>query len=132
MEWSAALSTLSASERKHRVRATLQTLSALGDELAPGQPFTETAVPGLLNPGQQVLVWAALAVADGSPVCLVSPAEPLYDEGHRELWWRALDALATAEQTIALFSLPPARALSRVSVSTTIIDLSQPEEAVIA
>ena len=132
MEWSASLSALSASERKRRVRATLNTLGALSDELAPGQPFTETAVPGLLNPGQQVLVWAALAVADGSPVCLVSPAEPLYDEGHRELWWRALDALATAEQTIALFSLPPARALSTVSASTTIVDLSQPEAAVIA
>ena len=132
MEWSASLSALSASERKHRARATLNTLSALSDELAPGQPLTETSVPGLLNPGQQVLVWAALAVADGSPVCLVSPAEPLYDEGHRELWWRALDALATAEQTIALFSLPPVRALSRVSVSTTILDLSQPEAAVIA
>ena len=132
MEWSASLSALSASERKHRVRATLNTLGALSDELAPGQPLTETSVPGLLNPGQQVLVWAALAVADGSPVSLVSPAEPLYDEGHRELWWRALDALATAEQTIALFSLPPARALSRVSVPTTILDLSQPEAAVIA
>lgn len=132
MEWSASLSALSASERKHRVRATLNTLGALSDELAPGQPLTETSVPGLLNPGQQVLVWAALAVADGSSVCLVSPAEPLYDEGHRELWWRALDALATAEQTIALFSLPPARALSRVSVPTTILDLSQPEAAVIA
>ena len=132
MEWSASLSALSASERKHRVRATLNTLGALSDELAPGQPLTETSVPGLLNPGQQVLVWAALAVADGSPVCLVSPAEPLYDEGHRELWWRALDALATAEQTIALFSLPPARALSTVSASTTIVDLSQPEAAVIA
>jgi len=132
MEWSASLSALSASERKHRVRATLTTLSALSDELAPGQPLTETSVPGLLNPGQQVLVWAALAVADGSPVCLVSPAEPLFDEGHRELWWRALDALATAEQTIALFSLPPARALSAVSISTTIIDVSQPEAAVIA
>ena len=132
MEWSASLSALSASERKHRVRATLNTLGALSDELAPGQPLTETSVPGLLNPGQQVLVWGALAVADGSPVCLVSPAEPLYDEGHRELWWRALDALATAEQTIALFSLPPARALSTVSASTTIVDLSQPEAAVIA
>ena len=132
MEWSASLSALSASERKHRVRVSLNTLSALSDELAPGQPLTETSVPGLLNPGQQVLVWAALAVADGSPVCLVSPAEPLYDEGHRELWWRALDALATAEQTIALFSLPPARALSAVSISTTIIDVSQPEAAVIA
>ena len=132
MEWSASLSALSASERKHRVRATLNTLGALSDALAPGQPLTETSVPGLLNPGQQVLVWAALAVADGSPVCLVSPAEPLYDEGHRELWWRALDALATAEQTIALFSLPPARALSTVSASTTIVDLSQPEAAVIA
>lgn len=131
MEWSASLSALSASERKHRVRATLNTLGALSAALAPGQPLTETSVPGLLNPGQQVLVWAALAVADGSPVCLVSPAEPLYDEGHRELWWRALDALATAEQTIALFSLPPARALSTVSASTTIVDLSQPEAAVI-
>lgn len=132
MEWSASLGTLSPAERRHRIRSILQTLTSLGNELAPGHAITESSPPGLLNPGQQILVWAALAVADGSPVCLVSPADPLPDEGHRELWWRALDALATKEQTVALFSLPPARALSRVSVSTTVIDIAQPEPAVSA
>jgi len=132
MEWSASLTKMSSSDRRHRIRSILQTLNSLGDELAPGQTLTESSLPGLLNPGQQILVWAALAVADGSPVCLVSPADPLYDEGNRELWWRALDALATPEQTIALFSLPPARALSPVSVTTVVVDISQPEPAVTA
>ena len=132
LEWSASLGKMSSSDRRHRVRSILQTLAELGGELAPGQTLTESSVPGLLNPGQQILVWAALAVADGSPVCLVSPADPLYDEGNRELWWRALDALATPEQTVALFSLPPARALSKVSIPTTVVDISQPEPAVIA
>ena len=132
MEWSTSLRKMSSSDRRHRIRSILQALTALGEELAPGQTITESSLPGLLNPGQQTLVWAALAVADGSPVCLVSPADPIYDEGNRELWWRALDALATREQTVALFSLPPARALSRVSVPTTVVDMSQPELAVIA
>jgi RND superfamily putative drug exporter len=132
LEWSASLGKMSSSDRRHRVRSILQTLAELGGELAPGQTLTESSVPGLLNPGQQILVWAALAVADGSPVCLVSPADPLYDEGNRELWWRALDTLATPEQTVVLFSLPPARALSKVSTPTTVVDISQPEPAVIA
>ena len=124
MEWSSSRGKLSSSEHRHLTRTTLTTLNALSDELAPGQPLRETTLPGLLNPGQQVLVWAALALADGSPLCLVSPADPLSDEGHRELWWRALDALASPEQTVAVFSLPPARALAPVSVATLVIDVS--------
>jgi RND superfamily putative drug exporter len=124
MEWSSSRGKLSTSEHRRLNRTTLTTLNALSDELAPGQTLTETTLPGLLNPGQQVLVWAALALADGSPLCLVSPADPLSDEGHRELWWRALDALASPEQTVAVFSLPPARALAPVSVATLVIDVS--------
>lgn len=124
MRWSASRGALSPSERKHQIRNTLATLNTLSGEVAPGHELTESTVPGLLNPGQQVLVWAAVAVADGSPLCLVSPADPLYDEGMRELWWRALDTLASPDQTIALFSLPPARALSAVSVPTEVFDAS--------
>ena len=123
MRWSSSRGKLSASDQRHLIRSTLATLNSLSEELAPGQTVTESTLPGLLNPGAQVLAWAALAVADGSPLCLVTPADPLYDEGYRELWWRALDALSGPENTIALFSLPPARSLSSVSVSTVVVDI---------
>jgi hypothetical protein len=80
--------------------------------LAPGQPLTETSLPGLAQSGATGPGLGSARCCGWVPLCLVSPADPLYDEGHRELWWRALDALATAEQTVAVFSLPPASALS--------------------
>ena len=124
MRWSATRGKLSPRNQRHLLRTTLARLNALCEEVAPGHSLTESSLPGLLSPGQQIVVWAALALADGSPLCLISPADPLYDEGNRELWWRALDALAEPHQTIALFSLPPARALTAVSVPTEVVDVS--------
>lgn len=124
MRWSSSRGKLSASQTRQLVRSTLSTLNSLSEEFAPGQTVTESTLPGLLAPGQQIVVWAALALADGSPLCLVSPADPLSDNDHRELWWKALGALAGQHQTVALFSLPPARALSPVSISTSIVDVT--------
>lgn len=132
MRWSATRGKLPEREQRHILRTTLANLNTLSDELAPGQTLTESSLPGLLSPRQQVLVWAALALADGSPLCLVSPSEPLSDEGNREVWWRALDSLAEPHHTIALFSLPPARALSAVSVPTEVIDVSSTAQVVSA
>jgi RND superfamily putative drug exporter len=125
MVWSATLSGLSRAERRARIQSTLTTIAALCDESSPGQSVGATSIPGLLSPTQQIVVFAALAVADASPICLVSPAEPLYDQGTRELWWRALDRLSSTEQTVALFSLPPARALSKVTLATITLDVSE-------
>jgi hypothetical protein len=106
------------------VSETLTRINSLGAEQFPGKTISEDSLPGLLSPEQRVLVWAAIAVADGSPVCLVSPAEPLTDAEDRGLWWRALDTFASPEQTVALFSLPPARALASIATPTTVTDLA--------
>jgi putative drug exporter of the RND superfamily len=130
MMWSETLRGLSAPDRRQRIRATIEQVGALCDTFAPGHTITSASIPGLLGPTQQIVVFAALALADGSPVCLVCPAEPLYDEGDRDLWWRALDTLAGPKRTVALCSLPPARALSPVSVTTTTVDVSESETVV--
>jgi hypothetical protein len=130
MTWSESLRGLSTAQRRHRIRVTIEQVGALCEEFAPGHTITSASIPGLLSPSQQIVVFAALALADGSPVCLVCPAEPLYDEGDRDLWWRALDTLGGPQRTIALFSLPPARALSPVSITTTTVDISESETVV--
>ncbi len=124
MRWSGSVGGLSARERQARISATIATLNRLGAERFPGKPISEDSIPGLLSPEQRVLVWAALALADSSPLCLVAPAEPLTDGEDRGLWWSALDTFASPEQTVALFSLPPARALASISTPTTVTDLA--------
>jgi hypothetical protein len=106
------------------VRETIERINSLGAKRFPGKTISEDSIPGLLSPEQRVLVWAAIAVADASPVCLVSPAEPLTEAADRELWWKALDTFASPEQTVALFSLPPARALTTILTPTGITDLA--------
>lgn len=130
MAWSATTGTLAPSEQRRRVKAMLATLNTLSEKLTPGQPLTERSLPALLTPGQQVLVWAALAIADGSPLCLVSPADPLSDESNRELWWQALDELASPQQTLALFSLPPARSLRPLAITTQVVAITPASQAV--
>jgi hypothetical protein len=131
MRWSGTLSGLSARDRRRRVLHTLSQINSLSSQYSPGTNISESSIPGLLSPEQRVIVWAALAVADASPMCLVSPAEPLSDADNRELWWRALNTLATPEQTVALCSLPPARALASLSTPTTITDVSLVHTAVV-
>ena len=131
MRWSGTLSGLSARDRRRRVLQTLSQINSLSSQYSPGTNISEGSIPGLLSPEQRVIVWAALAVADASPMCLVSPAEPLSDADNRELWWRALHTLATPEQTVALCSLPPARALASISTPTTITDISLVHTAVV-
>jgi RND superfamily putative drug exporter len=124
MRWSGTLGSLTPRERKARVSETITRINNLGAEQFPGKTISEDSLPGLLSPEQRVLVWAAIAVADASPVCLVSPAEPLTDAEDRGLWWRALETFASPEQTVALFSLPPARALASIATPTTVTDLA--------
>lgn len=124
MRWSGTLAALAPRERRAHVSETLTRINSFGAERFPGKPISEDSIPGLLSPEQRVLVWAAIAVADASPLCLVSPAEPLTDGEDRGLWWSALDTFASPDQTVALFSLPPARALASISTPTTITDLA--------
>lgn len=124
MLWSGTLADLAPRERRALVSETLTRINSFGAERFPGKPVSEDSIPGLLSPEQRVLVWAAIAVADASPLCLVSPAEPLTDGEDRALWWSALHTFASPEQTVALFSLPPARALTSISTPTTITDLA--------
>jgi hypothetical protein len=124
MRWSGTLGGITARERRTRVSETIAKINVLGAERFPGRTISEDSIPGLLSPEQRVLVWAAIAVADASPVCLVSPAEPLTDAEDRGLWWTALDTFASPDQTVALFSLPPARALAAISTPTIVTDLA--------
>jgi hypothetical protein len=114
------------------VRETIERINSLGGKRFPGKTISEDSIPGLLSPEQRVLVWAAIAVADASAVCLVAPAEPLTDAEDRELWWKALDAFATPDQTVALFSLPPARALTTISTPTGVTDLAAVHSGVVS
>jgi hypothetical protein len=114
MRWSGTLGGHAPKERRARVRETIERINSLGAKRFPGKTISEDSIPGLLSPEQRVLVWAAIAVADASPVCLVSPAEPLTEAADR----------ASPEQTVALFSLPPARALTTISTPTGITDLA--------
>lgn len=124
LRWSGTLGGHAPKERRALVRETIDRINSLGAKRFPGKTISEDSIPGLLSPEQRVLVWAAIAVADASPVCLVSPAEPLTEASDRELWWRALDTFASPQQTVALFSLPPARALTTISTPTGVTDLA--------
>ena len=124
MRWSGTLGGLTARERSARVSEAITKINVLGAERFPGKTISEDSIPGLLSPEQRVLVWSAIAVADASPVCLVSPAGPLTESEDRGLWWTALHTFASTDQTVALFSLPPARALAAISTPTIVTDLA--------
>jgi RND superfamily putative drug exporter len=124
MRWSGTLGGLTARERSARVSEAIAKINVLGAERFPGKTISEDSIPGLLSPEQRVLVWSAIAVADASPVCLVSPAGPLTESEDRGLWWTALHTFASTDQTVALFSLPPARALAAISTPTIVTDLA--------
>jgi hypothetical protein len=55
---------------------------------------------------EQVIVFAAVALIDRAPISLISGLEPLSTPEERELWWAAIDALASGKQTVLLFTTP--------------------------
>lgn len=75
---------------------------------------------------QTILVSALLATVDGAPVCLINPETPVREISDIALWWEALAALGSPHQTVALFSLPPARALGSTT-GRQVLDLEVSE-----
>jgi RND superfamily putative drug exporter len=100
---------LSAPQRATQVSRTIATLRELGQATGVAHTrstLTVDTVPGLLNREQQILVYAALALSDQSPVVLISGLDPVSAADERDLWWAAIDALADPSQTVILFATP--------------------------
>jgi len=119
-----AASFLTSQERARRVSDTLATLNRLASATGvggAGKPrITENTLPGLLTREQQILTYAALALADMAPVVVIGGLDPISSAEERELWWVAIEALATPEQTVLLFSTPGLDPeLSRRSITVT-------------
>jgi putative drug exporter of the RND superfamily len=129
LRWSAHTRGLTRTQRRQRVDDVIATLNTLGaDVLGSGarQTLNEDSEINLLDRRQLILVKGALAVLDGSPVCLVSAKDPVEEPGDVELWWKGITACATAHQTVALFCLPPARSLSEGEPPRSVLDLEAP------
>jgi hypothetical protein len=109
------------------VQATITRLNTLSQALpADTRPavISEHTRPGTLPRAQQILVFAAAALMNSSPVSLISPVDPVSSDEERELWWMGIDEFAGPSQTVALCVSPPARALPRGS-TRTVVDLSE-------
>jgi RND superfamily putative drug exporter len=126
IRWSRSGSALSATEREQQVSATINTINRVARELQlSASPLTAASLPGVLPREQQILVYAALALADQAPIVVVSPVEPVVWQEERELWWAAINALRGSEHTVLLCSAPPARAMEQSS--REVVDLMASE-----
>lgn len=127
--WSAQTTHRSRTERQTLIRATISALNELSAEVLGMRSRTslthDTAI-GLLHRSQLIVVSGALAVLDGSPVCLVSAKDPVGEPGEVELWWQSISTFADPHQTVALCALPPARALPTGNPPRTVLDLEAP------
>ena len=112
--WSERGSSLSGPERTHEIKRALSRLNALNQSpVGPGgtSVFTPSTLLTSLTHDHQILASALLATIDQAPVCLINPETPVDDVSDVSQWWTAISACAAPDQTVALFSLPPARAL---------------------
>ena len=80
---------------------------------------------GALPRTQQIVVSAAIALADRAPVTIISPTAPVSHPDEIDLWWRAISELADTQHIVALCVAPPARALE-LPAGIDLLDLSQP------
>jgi hypothetical protein len=126
IRWSHAYARLSRAERERAVQSILETVNRVSVSLGiDSTQITAQTLTGVLPREQQILVFAALALADGAALTIVSPVEPVVWDGERDLWWSALDALRSSDQTVVLCSAPPARALP--ASSRRVVDLMASE-----
>lgn len=123
---------LSAGERQARVSDTLGRINTIIRSLPTNSGTRRgvgaSSIPGLLSREEQIIVFAALALIDRAPVVLISGLEPLSTIEERELWWSAIDALATGAQTVLLFTtpgLPPGTTRTLSVLSETPAGVSQ-------
>jgi len=129
LAWSARGSSLTAKDRATEARRALSRVNAQADSRAgeTSRPvYSPTTLLHTLAHEQQILVHALLATIDGAPVCLVNPESPVREVSDVALWWEALRALSASDQTVALFSTPPARALGDPT-ARQVLDLGMTE-----
>lgn len=108
-------------DRTARVSQLLNTINSLSARMAltAGNRITGSTIPGLLPRQQQTLVYAALALCDGAPVVLISGLDPISATDERDLWWAAIEALATNQQIVFLHttpSLPPSGSAKTITL----------------
>jgi putative drug exporter of the RND superfamily len=116
---------LSASERSAQVNQMVVTIGSLCQSLrADGgrDRISASTLPGLLTRQQQIVAYAALALCDRSPIVIIGGVDPMSSAEERELWWAAIDALATTQQTVLLCTTP---SLSNSSKRTITLTTSQ-------
>ncbi len=113
---------LSASERNSRVSQVTATIGNLCETLRVDggrDRINPSILPGLLTRQQQVVAYAALALCDMSPVVIIGGLDPVSSEEERELWWAAVEGLATTQQTVLLCTISTLSASSQQTISLT-------------
>lgn len=132
LRWSEHTRALSAAARTQVVDTTLASLNALlaDPDTSAFARIERRTIPGLLPRHAQIACFAAIALIDRAPLTLIGPTEPVADEDERQWWWQVIDALTDSSRSVALFSLPPARAM-RDTPRHVVVDLaSQASEVV--
>ena len=130
LHWAQRMRRQSPAERRSRVNEMVAQLNAVASAvLSPDRVTRITAQtrPGTLSSDQQILVWAALAMAESAPLTVISPTTPVTTEHDRALWWQGLEKFSLSEQTVVVCVAPPARALAQSS--THVVDLSDAARA---
>ena len=110
LRWSQRHAKMSGAKREAVVNRTIHTLNELLLSRGHSQVGDQT-LPGVLGRFEQIACYAALATVDRAALALICPAEPISDEDERLWWWEVIGQLSEPQSTIALFSLPPVRAL---------------------
>ena len=114
------IDTLGAGEKRAQVNQVVVTVGNLCQTLRVDggrDRISATTLPGLLTRQQQIVAYAALALCDQSPVVIIGGLDPISSAEERELWWAAIDALATTRQTVLLCTTPTLSASSKRTIS---------------
>lgn len=117
------LGRMSASDRKSLVNQTVVTIASLCQSLrveGGRDRISISTLPGLLTRQQQIVTYAALALADRSPVVIIGAVDPISSAEERELWWAAIDALAADDQTVLLCTTPTLTGSSKRTIDLTV------------
>ncbi len=113
---------LSAAEKRAQVNQIVVTIGNLCQTLrveGGRERISASTLAGLLTRQQQIVAYAALALSDQSPIVIIGAMDPVSSAEDRELWWAAIDALATPQQTVLLCTTPTVSASSKRTISLT-------------
>ena len=113
---------LSVAEKRARVNQIVVTIGNLCQTLRVDggrERISASTLPGLLTRQQQIVAYAALGLSDQSPIVIIGAMDPVSSAEDRELWWAAIDALATPQQTVLLCTTPIVSASSKRTISLT-------------